>query len=77
MALKRLLQESCANVSKSPEKRLSVYESSLLLFAKGPQVSFTNNRVECELRIKIVNEKDYGSVAFPVITAGSGNHSLN
>ena len=104
--MKRLLQESCANVSKSPEKRLTDkaltnlqkryrniltrgekelppipprpsgkcgklaksdahnlherlrdYESAVLLFAKDPYVSFTNNRAERDLRMAKVKER--------------------
>ena len=107
--MKRLLQESCANVSKSPEKRLADkalanlqkryrniltrgekelppippkpsgkrgklaksdahnlherlrnYESAVLLFAKDPHVSFTNNRAERDLRMAKVKQKVSG-----------------
>lgn len=107
--MKRLLQETCANVSKSPEKRLNDiaranlqkryrniltrgekelppippkptgkrgklakseahnlherlrrHESAVLLFAKDPHVSFTNNRAERDLRMAKVKQKVSG-----------------
>ncbi|MCU7847113.1 MAG: transposase [Candidatus Thiodiazotropha sp. (ex Lucinoma kastoroae)] len=41
-------------------ERLSVYESAVLLFAKDPHVSFTNNRAERELRMAKVKQKVSG-----------------
>jgi len=107
--MKRLLQEACATVSKSPEKRLTdegvarlqkryrailtrgekelppippkpsgkrgkiaksdahnllerlqKHETSVLLFAKNPQVAFTNNRAERDLRMAKVKQKVSG-----------------
>jgi transposase len=37
-------------------ERLKVHEASVLLFAKDPHVSFTNNRAESELRIAKVKQ---------------------
>jgi transposase len=107
--MKRLLQETCVNVSKSKEKKLGdkdlanlqkryrailtrgakelpvippkpsgkrgklaksdahnllerfqVHEVSVLLFAKDPHVSFTNNRAEQDLRMSKVKQKVSG-----------------
>jgi hypothetical protein len=107
--MKRLLKETCAQVAKSPDKKLSdenyrnlqkryrniltrgekelppippkpsgkrgklaksdahnlwarlkTYESAVLLFAKDPQVSFTNNRAERDLRMSKVKQKVSG-----------------
>jgi transposase len=107
--LKRLLQETCQQVSQSKEKaldakaqanlqkryrnimtrgkkqlplippkpsgkrgklaksdahnlweRLNRYESAVLLFAKDPHVSFTNNRAEQDLRMAKVKQKVSG-----------------
>jgi transposase len=41
-------------------ERLKVYESSVLLFAKKPDVSFTNNRAERDLRMAKVKQKVSG-----------------
>lgn len=41
-------------------ERLSEYESSVLLFAKLPEVSFTNNRAERDLRMTKVKQKVSG-----------------
>jgi transposase len=107
--MKRLLQETCVKVAKSPDKRLPdpalanlrkryrniltrgekelppippkpsgkrgklaksdahnlherlrTYESAVLLFARDPHVSFTNNRAERDLRMSKVKQKVSG-----------------
>ena len=41
-------------------ERLKVYEAAVLLFAKNPHVSFTNNRAERDLRMSKVKQKVSG-----------------
>lgn len=41
-------------------ERLKVYETAVLLFAKNPYVSFTNNRAERDLRMSKVKQKVSG-----------------
>jgi hypothetical protein len=41
-------------------ERMKVHESAALLFAKYPQVSFTNNRAERDLRMSKVKQKVSG-----------------
>ena len=41
-------------------ERLRVYETAVLLFAKDPHVSFTNNRAERDLRMSKVKQKVSG-----------------
>lgn len=41
-------------------ERLQLHESSVLLFAKDPHVSFTNNRAERDLRMSKVKQKMSG-----------------
>ncbi len=41
-------------------ERLQTYETSVLLFAKDPHVSFTNNRAERDLRMSKVKQKVSG-----------------
>ena len=41
-------------------ERFKVHEASVLLFAKAPQVAFTNNRAEQDLRMTKVKQKVSG-----------------
>ena len=41
-------------------ERLKIHEAAVLLFAKDPQVSFTNNRAERDLRMSKVKQKISG-----------------
>ncbi len=43
-------------------ERLQKYESAVLLFAKDPYVSFTNNRAERDLRMAKVKQKVSGCI---------------
>jgi hypothetical protein len=41
-------------------ERLKIHEAAVLLFAKDPHVSFTNNRAERDLRMSKVKQKASG-----------------
>ena len=41
-------------------ERMQIYETSVLMFAKDPHVSFTNNRAEQDLRMSKVKQKVSG-----------------
>ena len=53
-----------SNMAKSDAHNLweqfQKYEAAVLLFAKDPHVSFTNNRAECDLRMAKVKQKISG-----------------
>ncbi|HED12160.1 MAG TPA: hypothetical protein ENI62_00620 [Gammaproteobacteria bacterium] len=44
----------------NPHERMKKYEAAILLFAKDPEVAFTNNRAEQDLRMAKVKQKVSG-----------------